>query len=117
MLNLGDIQTGELLQYNWADAEGNPAGGFACKAPGLAVYFQNGPIQENGINGCQVTDLLQAAHNRLTYLNSAGEGRYRCPENDAALEHIYAAQQALQQRTARREQAGIEGRNIPDHHQ
>lgn len=99
-----------MEQQHWTDAEDNPAGGYAVSL-GLTAVFQNGPVKLNGVNGCQVDDLLTVAVGRLDFLQNAGNGRFRCEENDRAISYISSAILALSSRTARREKAGIEGYN------
>ena len=110
-MNLARLEAGDLWQHHWADAEGNPAGGVAMKRGGFAVCFQDGPVKENGVNGVQVEDLLEAAMGRLQFLSLAKDGAFACRENGEAIEHITEALQALNARTRRREAEGTEGYN------
>lgn len=70
------------------------------------VYFQDGPIQEVGVNGCHHEDLLAILIHRLQGFQS---GAYACIENANALTHLELALQALAVRTSKREARGVEG--------
>jgi hypothetical protein len=72
------------------------------------VLFQNGPINENGINGVTQEVLLEIVADRL---RSFQAGKFACRENAVALTHIETAQLWLQKRTLERMQRGVEGTN------
>lgn len=72
----------------------------------MFVIFQNGPINEVGVNGVTHEALLAILADRLRGFQS---GRYACPENAEALSHIEAAQSVLKSRTAARMARGVEG--------
>ena len=72
------------------------------------VYFQNGPVQENGVNGCHQEDLLAIIINRLESFQS---GPFSCRENALALTKCQEALHWLNHRTADRLKRGVEGRN------
>jgi hypothetical protein len=74
-----------------------------------AVNFQNGPIQENGVNGVQNEDLLAIVIHRLQGFQS---GNFACRENAIALTKIQEALMWLEKRTADRKARGIEGKNV-----
>ena len=70
------------------------------------VSFQNGPVQEAGINGCHQEDLLAIVEHRL---ESFQAGNFNCLENEQALFHIKSALNVLHQRTINRQKRGVEG--------
>lgn len=70
--------------------------------------FQNGPIQEVGVNGVQQEDLLAIVIDRLTAFQA---GPFANSYNASALEHSQIALKALQQRTIDRLARGVEGFN------
>ena len=70
------------------------------------VSFQNGPIKENGVNGCHNEDLLAMVIDRLRFFQ---EGQYRCRENALAITKIEEALHWLRHRTTEREKRGVEG--------
>jgi hypothetical protein len=72
------------------------------------ILFQNGPINENGINGITQEVLLEIVADRL---RSFQAGKFACRENAVALTHIETAQLWLQKRTLERMQRGVEGTN------
>lgn len=93
----------------WTDDAGRPAGGVNY-GTGFCISWQNGPLNRGAErkqpNGAFVETILAVVASRIEFYNSAG---FRCDENDAALEHIYAALAALESRTQRREAEGVEG--------
>jgi len=73
----------------------------------LSFNIQNGPIKENGINGCQVDTLIHAARHIISTLNEA----FPCEENHTAIKHLSSAIEALDARKRNREKRGVEGTN------
>jgi len=72
----------------------------------LAIVFQNGPINEAGVNGITQEALLAIVADRL---RSFQAGPFACKANACALTHIEEAQHWLQQRTIERMRRGVEG--------
>jgi hypothetical protein len=75
------------------------------KSNTIAFKIQNGPIKENGVNGCQVDTLIHAAKIILEGL----EDIKPCYNNHMA---IYCLEEAIGQLDARksdREDRGVEG--------
>ena len=70
------------------------------------IRFQNGPINEAGVNGLTQEVLLAVVADRL---RSFQAGPFSCRENALALTKIEEAMHWLQQRTIRRMRAGVEG--------
>lgn len=86
-----------------------PAGPTYSKGDSFTVVsFQNGPIKENGVNGCQQEDLLAIVSHRL---ESFQESDFACIENQIALDHVKSALGILNQRTKSRVKRGVEGTN------
>ncbi len=73
---------------------------------GLDVYFQNGPIAEEGVNGITQEVLLAIVIDRL---RSFQNGPFACRENALALTKIEEAQHWLLSRTRARMARGVEG--------
>lgn len=73
---------------------------------GSTVLFQNGPINEVGVNGVTQEVLLAICADRL---RSFQAGPFACRENALALTKIEEAQHWLQQRTLERMRRGVEG--------
>ena len=79
-------------------------------SPEFAVInFQNGPIKENGVNGCHQEDLLAIVIDRLQHFQA---GEYKCRENAIALIMIEEALMWLRTRTQDRIDRGVEGTSI-----
>jgi hypothetical protein len=70
------------------------------------IYFQNGTIPENGMNGLTHEVLLAIVSDRL---RSFQAGQFACKANACALAHIEEAMHWLQQRTIERMRRGVEG--------
>lgn len=79
-----------------------PAGEFGH------IRFQNGPVKENGVNGCHQEDLLAIVIHRLRGFQS---GDFACRENAIALTKIEEALHWLEHRTRERQKRGVEGTN------
>jgi hypothetical protein len=90
--------------YYMVEAKDNPQYSLAT------IHFQEGSVPENGVNGCQVEDILAVCIHRL---NSFQSGPCPHPTNYRALSHIYAALEALSERTAERVASGKEGSMEP----
>jgi len=80
-------------------------GGVAIPAETL-IAFQNGPINEVGVNGVTQEVLLAIVADRL---RSFQAGPYACRDNAVALTKIEEAQMWLQKRTLERMRRGVEG--------
>lgn len=74
----------------------------------IDIEFQNGPIQEAGVNGISNEALLAIVEDRLQGFQS---GQYACRENAIALTKIQEAMMWLQKRTRDRMARGVEGTN------
>jgi len=74
----------------------------------VPIEFQNGPIQEAGVNGISNEALLAIVEDRLLGFQS---GPFRCPENGAALIRVHEAMMWLRSRTRDRAARGVEGTN------
>jgi hypothetical protein len=105
-----------IVEEHHTDADGNPTGGTSC-AVGMSIMWQSGPLGRGGErsepNGAFVEGVLQAALGRLEFYQTASGGRFACDENATAIEHVKGALAALDRRTQRREQRGVEGTHTP----
>ena len=70
------------------------------------VKFQEGPINECGVNGCMNEDLLAIVIDTLECFQA---GPYACEENARALKKIEEGLGWLRYRTAERVRRGVEG--------
>ncbi len=75
---------------------------------GLKIDFQEGPVKEKGVNGCQNEDLLKILIQRTKILNKA----FPCRENALAITKMQEALFWFQHRTANRIEQGVEGKNV-----
>lgn len=90
------------------DAFSNPSFGVTdCQpATDITLFFQNGPINEVGVNGITQEVLLAIVADRL---RSFQAGKFACRENALALTKIEEAMHWLHARTLNRMQRGVEG--------
>lgn len=72
------------------------------------VKFQEGPVKEFGVTGCQNEDLLAIVIDRLECFQT---GKYDCMENSMALDAAKEAMLWLNDRTKDRTERGVEGTN------
>lgn len=99
-----------LYRVEGFNTASNPSGSLTerhgAPAEHATVLFQNGPINEVGVNGVTHEALLAIVADRL---RSFQEGPYKCKANACALTHIEEAMHWLQQRTLERMRRGVEG--------
>lgn len=97
--------------------EGHPSGvphHYTCELPNgatLNIDFQNGPINEAGVNGVTHEVLLAVVLDRLRGFQ---RGSHTCRENALAITKLEEGLQWLHWRTRRRLLAGTEGTRLPD---
>ena len=72
----------------------------------VAIVFQNGPINQVGVNGVTHETLIAILIDRLRCFQA---GPYACPDSNIALSHLEAAQGSLHNRTRARMARGVEG--------
>jgi len=88
------------------DTATNPTARDTGHVSSAFILFQNGPINEVGVNGITHEALLAILCDRMRGFQS---GPYASADNAEALEHMRAAQTALQRRTLARMARGVEG--------
>lgn len=71
----------------------------------ISFRIQNGPIKEVGVNGCQVTALIEAARMMIEAANE----KYHSVFNELTCNNLRWALEAQEARTSSREQRGVEG--------
>lgn len=76
----------------------------------INIKFQCGPVQEKGVNGTSIENVLALLIRRLEGFQ---EGPFHCRENADAISGLYMAVGALERRTQKRIAAGVEGTNSP----
>lgn len=97
------------MDYNWFEKDIRPKNFIYVRIDKNSIAFtiQNGPIKENGVNGCQIDQIVQAAEIILSKLNE----KFECTENIMALHHLRKSLDYLADRKKNREQRGVEGEN------
>jgi hypothetical protein len=92
------------------DTNGSVIGenGYAHSFSRQVILFQNGPINEFGVNGITQEALLAIVVDRLRSFQS---GPFSCHENAIALTKCEEALMWLQRRTVARIKRGVEGTN------
>lgn len=71
----------------------------------ISFNLQNGPVKENGVNGCQVDTIIEAAKLILEGLNK----NIPCRENAVAITKLDEALMWLEKRKKDREKRNVEG--------
>lgn len=85
---------------------------YVIDTPGaqpVELFFQNGPVAEQGVNGITQETLIAIAIDRLRSFQS---GPFACDANQYALSYLDSALQWLHRRTRERMARGVEGRNV-----
>lgn len=72
----------------------------------ISFKIQDGPVKENGINGCQVHTLIATAKIMLEELDK----QISCEENKMAIDGLHFALYCLDARKSNRESRGVEGK-------
>lgn len=78
----------------------------------IEIQLQNGPIKENGVNGCQIDDVIKWCRDKVVEFNNRirEDGKsFACRENSVAITKLDEALMWLQRRTENREARGVEG--------
>ena len=88
------------------DTATNPTARDTGHVSSAFVLFQNGPINEVGVNGVTHEALLSILIDRMKGFQS---GPYASDDNQIALLSMQQAQNALQRRTRERMTRGVEG--------
>ena len=73
----------------------------------ISFKIQNGPIKENGVNGCQVDTMVEAAKLIVEGLNKNFPSEF----NERAIKGLNDCLQAFADRKADREKRNVEGFN------
>lgn len=75
----------------------------------ISLHFQERPVSEVGVNGCQNEDVLEILLHRMGKLQKA----FPCRENALAITKMEEALMWLKRRTELREKQGVEGKDEP----
>lgn len=84
--------------------------GLHGSEPYIRIKLQDGPVQEVGVNGCQIDDVIKWCHDALTDFN---QPPYKTEENKQAIYALRRALTWLSRRTAVRMKRGVEGTSTP----
>ena len=76
--------------------------------PFISVKFQDGPVTLNGVNGAQVEDVIDVLLERIHNL----QAELPCRENSLAITKLEEAKLWLNERTRKRKEQGVEGKNL-----
>jgi len=95
------------MDYKWFEKEIRPHHHIYVRndVNSLSFTIQNGPIKENGHNGCQVDEIISAARIIIGGLNI----NFPCRENSIVLAKLDGALMWLQKRKDDRSKRGVEG--------
>lgn len=95
------------MDYKWFEKDIRPNNFIYIRQDvnSLSFTIQNGPIKENGVNGCQVDTVIETVKMIIEGLNS----RYPCRENSVAITKLDEALMWLEKRTKDRNNRGVEG--------
>jgi len=97
------------MDYKWFEKDIRPTNFVYVRhdVNSLSFTLQNGPVKENGVNGCQIDTVIQAAKVILEWLNK----NFPCRENACAITKLDEALHWLDHRTKDREARAVEGTN------
>lgn len=97
------------MQWEWFENEIRPRSFIYMRHDknSLSFTLQNGPVKENGVNGCQIDTLIAACFTIVKGLNA----QMPCPENEQVIAHLLSAYDILKKRKEDREKRGVEGTN------
>jgi len=76
----------------------------------INIKFQRGPVNEAGVNGCQVEDVIDFL---VAHLRDLNVGLYCTQETSLAITSLQEADNWLHRRTRDRIARGVEGTSRP----
>lgn len=97
------------MDYKWFEKDVRPTNFVYVRndVNSLSFTIQNGPIKENGVNGCQVDTVIEAAKAILEGLNK----NFPCIENAMAITKLDESLMWLNKRKQDRINRNVEGEN------
>lgn len=97
------------MDYKWFEKDIRPTNFVYVRndVNSLSFTIQNGPIKENGVNGCQVDTVIEAAKAILEGLNK----NFPCRENAMAITKLDESLMWLNKRKQDRINRNVEGEN------
>ena len=72
----------------------------------IDIVFQEGTVDDNGVNGAQIEDVIDVLIDRLMGFQ---KGKFPCRENALAITKLEEARMWLNERTRKRKEQGVEG--------
>jgi len=95
------------MDYKWFEKDVRPYNFVYVRhdVNSLSFTLQNGPVKDNGVNGCQVDTIIEAAKTILEGLNK----QFSCRENSIAITKLDEALHWLEHRTKDRQKRAVEG--------
>lgn len=95
------------MDYKWFEKEIRPKNFVYVRQDVNSISFtvQKGPIKENGVNGCQVDTIIEAAKLIIEGLNR----QFPCRENSLVITKLDEALHWLDHRTKDRKNRSVEG--------
>ena len=97
------------MDYKWFESEIRPFNFVYVRHDVNSISFtiQNGPVKENGVNGCQVDTLIECAKIIVEGLNN----NFPCRENSIVITKLEEALMWLDKRKKDRIKRNVEGKN------
>lgn len=97
------------MDYKWFEKDIRPFNFVYVRhdVNSLSFTLQNGPVKENGVNGCQVGTIVEAAKIIIEGLNK----NFPCRENAMVITKLDEALMWLEKRTKDRIKRNVEGEN------
>jgi hypothetical protein len=80
----------------------------ATGATAAIIKFQKGPVQDEGLNGIFMEDLLLICIDQLEHFQNS---EFACAENEDTLRHVRDALHSTRSRQYDRSLRGVQGRN------
>lgn len=97
-------------KFGWTNPDAAYGANLAPEMVVANIDWQCGPIQEVGINGASIEDVIDLLVARLRGFQ---DGPFKCRENALAITKLEEAQLWLFARTIARQRQGVEGTNRP----
>jgi hypothetical protein len=95
------------MDYKWFESEIRPSASIYVRHDKNSISFtiQNGPVKENGKNGCQVEDMIAVSKHIIEELNR----KFPCRENSMVITRLDEALMWSKKRTQERIARNVEG--------
>lgn len=98
------------MDYKWFEKDIRPFNYVYVRHDknSLSFTLQDGPIKENGVNGCQVDTIIEAAKIIVEGLNK----KFPCRENAMVITKLDEALMWSEKRKSDRIKRGVEGKSL-----